>query len=83
MAPASQKQLDYLEKHGIYPDTITCSGMANMIIDKLKMRQYEGLATPRQVAALEKYGFRRVGMWSFNAANKMISRLSENHWRLP
>ena len=83
MAPASQKQLDYLEKHGIYPDSITCSGMANMIIDKLKMRQYEGLATPKQVALLERYSFRRVGMWSFDAASKMISRLSENHWRLP
>jgi len=83
MAPASQKQLDYLEKHGIYPDSITCSGMANMIIDKLKMRQYEGLATPKQVALLERYSFRRVGMWSFDAASKMISRLSDNHWRLP
>ena len=83
MAPASQKQLDYLEQHGIYADAVTCSGMANLLIDKLKNRQFEGLATPRQIRLLERFGFLHVGMWSFESASKMITRISENNWFLP
>lgn len=83
MAPASTKQLDYLEKHGIYPDSVTCAGMASLIIEKLKNRQIEGLATPKQIRFLEKYGFVHVGMWSFEDASKMITRISMNNWFLP
>ena len=83
MAPASQKQLEYLEKHGIYADAVTCSGMASLLIDKLKNRQFEGLATPKQIRFLERFGFLHVGMWSFDAASKMITRISMNNWFLP
>ncbi|MBR3891459.1 MAG: DEAD/DEAH box helicase [Bacilli bacterium] len=83
MAPASQKQLDYLEQHGIYADAVTCSGMANLLIDKLKNRQFEGLATPKQIRLLERFGFLHVGMWSFESASKMITRISANNWFLP
>lgn len=83
MAPATAKQIDYLEKHGIYAEAITNSGMASMIIEKLKNRQFEGLATPKQIRLLERYGFLHVGMWAFDAATKMISRIATNNWALP
>ncbi len=83
MAPASEKQLNYLERLGISSDRIQNKGMASMYIDRLSRRRDEGLATPKQIRALEKYGFRHVGTWSFEAANKMIGTISANNWRLP
>jgi len=83
MAPATAKQIDYLEKHGIYAEAITNCGMASMIIEKLKNRQFEGLATPKQIRFLERYGFLHVGMWAFEAASNMITRIASNSWLLP
>ena len=83
MAPATTRQLEYLEKHGIYPDSITNCGMASLLIEKLKNRQVEGLATPKQIRFLERYGFIHVGMWAFDAASNMITRIAENRWMLP
>jgi hypothetical protein len=83
MGPATERQLDYLEKHGIYSEAVTSCGMASMLIEKLKNRQIEGLATPKQIRFLERYGFLHVGMWAFDAASKMITRIAENNWFLP
>lgn len=83
MGPATERQLDYLEKHGIYPDAVTSCGMASMLIEKLKNRQMEGLATPKQIRFLERYGFVHVGIWAFDAASKMITRIADNNWYLP
>jgi superfamily II DNA or RNA helicase len=83
MGPATDKQLKYLENHGIFPDAVTSCGMASMLIEKLKNRQMEGLATPKQIRFLERYGFLHVGMWAFEAASKMITRIAENNWMLP
>lgn len=83
MAPATARQLEYLEKHGIYPDSVTNCGMASLLIEKLKNRQVEGLATPKQIRLLERYGFLHVGMWPFESASKMVSRIAENNWLLP
>ncbi len=49
MGPATERQLSYLEKQGIHTESVTCFGMASMLIDKLKSRQVEGLATPNMV----------------------------------
>lgn len=83
MSPPSDRQLDFLEKHGIYPEDVQNCGMASLLIEKLRDRQFEGLATPKQIRCLEKYGFYHVGMWSFEAASKMITRIAENRWYLP
>ena len=83
MAPASTKQLEFLEKRGIFSESVQNMGQASMIIDRLKRRQDEGLSTPKQIRCLEKYGFRQVGTWQFDAANNMISRIQSNSWRLP
>lgn len=83
MGPPSEKQLTFLENRGILPDTVENAGLASLLIDRLKRRQEEGLATPKQIRCLERYGFRRVGTWQFDTASALISRLAMNHWRVP
>ena len=83
MAPPSEKQLEFLERRGIFADSINNSGMAAMLIDRLKSRQERGLSTPKQIRCLERYGFQKVGTWSFDAAAKVIGMLAKNGWRLP
>lgn len=81
--PVTDKQKDYLEKHGILPDEVENCGKASLIIDKLKSRQLEGLATPKQIRYLEGRGFKHVGLWSFDDAANMIDRIASNNWFIP
>jgi len=81
--PPTQKQLEFLERKGIFTDAVRNSGMASLLIDRLRRRQEEGLATPKQIRCLERYGFRQVGTWMFEDANRMISLLANNRWRIP
>ncbi len=83
MAPPSDKQLSFLEKRGIFAESVGNAGLASLLIDRLKRRQDEGLATPKQIRCLERYGFRQVGTWRFEDASALISRLANNDWRLP
>ena len=83
MGPVTERQKAYLEKCGILSDSVTCSGHACMIINKLRSRQDEHLATPKQIRLLEKYGFYHVGTWDFDSASKMITRIAANNWFLP
>lgn len=83
MAPASQKQIDALIKWGIDVEKITSAGLASRLLSKLITRSDFNLATPKQIRALEKYGFYHVGEWSFNAASKMINLIASNSWRVP
>ena len=83
MAPASQKQLEFLERRGIFPDSVGNAGLASVLIDRLKRRQDEGLTTPKQIRLLEGYGFRQVGTWQFDQASTLIARLAANSWRVP
>lgn len=81
MAPPSDKQKQELEKRGILPDEIDNAGKANLILDRLHKRQEEGLATPKQIRCLEKYGFQHVGTWTFEAGKNMIDRIAACGWR--
>ncbi len=83
MAPPSKKQIDFLEKRGIYGESVENMGKASLLIDRLMRRQQEGLATPKQIRCLERYGFRQVGTWLFDDASLLISRLADNNWRVP
>lgn len=80
-APPSDKQKSALEKYGICPDEIDNAGKAQKILDRLNKRRDAGLATPKQIRLLERYGFNHVGEWDFRAANNMISRISAGGWR--
>ena len=83
LAPASDKQLALLEKAGIFPDEVSCSGHAARLIDTLDKRRTEGLSTPKQIRCLERYGFRNVGTWTFQSAGNMITRIAANRWQVP
>ena len=83
MAPPTKKQIELLERRGIFPDEITCFGKAQMIINRLMKRQEDGLTTPKQIRLLERYGFVHVGEWDFHEASRMISRISQAGWRVP
>ena len=81
MGPPSAKQVQTLEKLGIFPDEIESAGKAAMLLDKLDKRRAAGLATPKQIRCLEKYGFQHVGQWPFDVAKKMIDRIAATGWR--
>lgn len=82
-APASQKQIEYLQAHGIFADEVANAGLASLLIDRLKERQGLHLSTPKQIRFLERKGFIHVGTWSFAAASSMIGQISENGWHIP
>ncbi|MCO6400738.1 MAG: DEAD/DEAH box helicase [Verrucomicrobia bacterium] len=83
MAPASAGQKAALEKAGIFPDEIRCAGQAAKLLDRLEARRVAGMATARQVRCLERFGFQHVGEMAFAEANRIITRISANGWRLP
>lgn len=83
MAPPSKKQIQALEKLGIFPDEIDNAGKATMLLERLHKRREAGLATPKQIRCLERYGFQHVGEWRFENAKKMIDRISANGWHVP
>lgn len=83
MAPPSEKQIAFLERRGIFADSVRNAGLASLLIDRLQSRQQMGLATPKQIRCLERYGFRQVGTWAFEDASSLISRLADNSWRVP
>ena len=60
-----------------------CAGMATKLLDRLAMRRDAGFATPKQIRCLEKYGLKHVGEMAFEDANRMITRIAANGWRLP
>lgn len=83
MEPPTEKQLAALEKWGIFAQDVQNKGFACMLMDRLVQRREEGLATPKQIRCLERYGFRNVGKWLFETAQKMIGRLAVRNWVLP
>lgn len=83
MAPPSEKQVAFLERRGIFADSVRNAGLAYLLIDRLQRRQQMGLATPKQIRCLERYGFRQVGTWAFEDASSLISMLADNSWRVP
>ena len=82
-APPSEKQVQALEKQGIFPDEIENAGKAALLLNKLALRRAEGLTTPKQIRFLEGRGFRHVGTWPFDSARKLIDRIAANGWRNP
>lgn len=81
--PPTETQKKALEKRGINPDGVECAGKAEKILNALTQRQLDGLATPKQIRCLERYGFQHVGSWKFESAKKLIDRIACNGWRVP
>ena len=76
----TDKQRETIEKAGISTEGM-CRGQASRIISKLFNRRSEGLATVRQVATLERFGYKDVGMWPFELASKKIDELAAVGWK--
>lgn len=55
-APASDKQLETLERFGFSPETIPNKGFASLLLGKVIARSRENLATPKQVNLLKRWG---------------------------
>ncbi|KLU66328.1 UvrABC system protein B [Desulfosporosinus acididurans] len=83
LGPPTEKQIQTLEKLGIFPDQIESAGKAAKLLDRLDKRRNEGLTTPKQIRFLEGRGFEHVGTWQFEAAKKLIDRIAANGWRVP
>lgn len=81
MGPPTDNQIATLEKLGIFAEEIDCAGKAALLLDKLHKRKAAGLSTPRQIRQLERVGFPHAGEWTFEAANKMISRIAATGWK--
>lgn len=83
MAPPTDKQKTALEKMGIFSEDIDNAGKAELLLNKLSMRRDGGFTTPKQIRFLESRGFQHVGTWKFENANKLITRIAANGWRIP
>lgn len=81
--PSTPEQRERIEQAGVFAPSDMCSGQATALLQSLDDRVKKGLATPKQIRLLEQRGFREVGSWSFDAAQKMIARISANGWRVP
>lgn len=80
MEKPTDKQVAMIEKAGISPEGMT-KGQCSRIIDKIINRRNEGLATPKQVSCLERFGYRDVGMWPFELAKQKIDQLAAVGWK--
>lgn len=83
MGPPSDKQIQTLERLGIFPDEIDNAGKAAKLLDRLDKRRTEGLTTPKQIRFLEGRGFEHVGTWQFEDAKRLIDRIAGNGWKVP
>ena len=76
----TDKQIAMIENAGIDPSGLT-KGQCSKIIDRIINRRNEGLATPKQVKCLERFGYRDVGMWPFELAKQKIDQLAAVGWK--
>lgn len=81
--PASDAQIQLLEKNGFDASTIPNRGYASKILDRMAQRRELGLCSPKQMKCLQRYYGGDIGNWSFEAANAAIAALAANGWRKP
>ena len=79
----TQKQINLIQAWGLDVTGIDTVGKASALITALHTRKKQGLATPKQIRFLEGKGFKQVGTWKFDDANKMISAIADNRWFVP
>ena len=83
MLPPTERQLQTIEKFGVATDTIDCFGKASLMLDRLISRVERGMATPKQMRQLERFGFQHPGTWTFDQASHVMTILSGHQWRVP
>jgi hypothetical protein len=81
--PPTAVQIEALSKAGIFAGDVQHAGHAEAILATLADRKAGGFASPKQVRRLELYGWTRAGQMTYAAAQKVISRIAANGWRVP
>lgn len=82
----TEKQLQTLDKAGIDTSAVKTRGMASKLIGTIVERTSAGLATARQVATLERNGWRKEAGYppaselTFDEARQVLDWLSRNWW---
>ena len=66
------KQAELLARYGVDPATVSCKGQASAIINKVFMRFDLGLATPKQVRMLRRFGHAQPALATFNEAKAFL-----------
>ena len=79
--PPTDIQKQKLEACGIFPDEIDSAGKAKKLLERIQERKQKGLATPKQIRCLERYGFTHVGTWTFRQASNMVTRIASQGWK--
>lgn len=79
--PPTDQQKQKLEAYGIFPDEIGSAGKAEKLLERIAERKTKGLATPKQIRMLERYGFRHVGTWTMQQASNMVTRIASQGWK--
>jgi len=67
------KQLDVLAKFGLDTLSIQTKGHASLILDRLITRRKLGLATPKQVRMIRRYGHQRPEIATFEEAKVFLN----------
>lgn len=80
--PATEEQKKRLKKLGMDGSDMT-RGYASVMLAELTKRIDSHMATPKQVRMLERKGFQHPGLWTFEQASNMMSRLAMNRWMVP
>ncbi len=73
--PVTEGQATALLRAGFDPETITCRGHASKILDRLAIRRAHGLATPKQVKQLKKFGHPAPDKASFSDAGAFLDQV--------
>jgi superfamily II DNA or RNA helicase len=76
---ATDKQIDFLAKHGINAEPFTFR-QASKVTTTIIMRLKSGLSTPKQIQTLKRFNVEAKNM-SKKDASKEIDRIASNGWR--
>jgi type I site-specific restriction endonuclease len=77
--PPSDKQLQVLANFGLDPQTILSRGQASLLLDRLISRRKLGLATPKQVRVLRRYGHEHPETTTFHDAKVILEKHFTTH----
>ena len=77
--PLTHKQLMWLERSGIETDMMTTAEQRK-VLNTMINRKKRGLATPKQVRLLQRYGYNARSM-NINEASELIDRIAANNWK--
>lgn len=71
--PVTPRQSELLAKYGVDPSSVSCKGQASAIIEKVFLRFDLGLATPKQVRQLRRFGFEKPELATFEEASQFLN----------